>query len=88
MNREQYPQQNTARMEKILGTSSQKGLTTQEAETRLKKYGKNRLGDERKNPISAFFATLLKNATLPVAILGFGASAFFLGAKVISAVVL
>lgn len=88
MNREQYPQQNTARMEKILGTSSQKGLATQEAEIRLKKYGKNRLGDERKNPITAFFATLLKNATLPIAILGFGASALFLGTKVISAVVL
>ena len=88
MNREQYPQQNTARMEKILATSSQHGLTTQEAELRLKKYGKNRLGDERRNPIAAFLITLLKNATLPIAIVGFGASAFFLGTKVIPTAVL
>lgn len=83
MNREQYPQQNTARMEKILGSSAQNGLTSKEAKERLKKNGKNELGDVRENPVVAFFKTVVKNASLPVAVLGFGAAAFLIGKKVI-----
>ena len=83
MNREQYPQQNTARMEKILGSSSQNGLTSKEAKERLKKNGKNTLGDERDGPLLAFLKAIFKNATLPIALLGFGASAFLIGAKVL-----
>ncbi|MBE6655376.1 MAG: hypothetical protein E7609_00700 [Ruminococcaceae bacterium] len=83
MNREQYPQQNTARMEKILGSSSQNGLTLREAENRLKKYGKNTLGDERDRPFKAFFKTVFKNGSLPIAVLGFGISSFLLGRVVL-----
>ncbi len=83
MNREQYPQQNTARMEKILGSSAQNGLSSKEASERLKKNGKNELGDAREPIVAAFFKTLIKNASLPIAVLGFGAAAFFIGKRVI-----
>ena len=83
MNREQYPQQNTARMEKILGSSAQNGLSVKEAEERLKRDGKNDLGVVRENPVSAFFKTVVKNGSLPVAAIGFGVSAFLIGTKVI-----
>ncbi len=83
MNREQYPQQNTARMEKILGSSSQNGLTAREAESRLKKYGRNTPGDEREHPVKAFLKAVLQNGSLPVAVLGFAASAVLLGREVL-----
>ena len=81
MNREQYPQQNTARMEKILKTSARKGLTTEEAAERLRKNGKNKLGNEREHPLLGFLKSVLRNGSLPIALLGFGASVPFLGMR-------
>jgi len=79
MNREQYPQQNTARMEKILGSSSEYGLSSKEAFARLEKYGKNNQNEKQEHPVPAFLKLVLKNGTLPIAIAGIGASAFLLG---------
>lgn len=79
MNREQYPQQNTARMEKILGSSSEYGLSSKEAFARLEKYGKNNQNEKQEHPVPAFLKFVLKNGTLPIAIAGIGVSAFLLG---------
>lgn len=83
MNREQYPQQNTARMEKILRSSSEYGLSSKEAKERLKKYGKNHIFEERKHPAVAFALFVIKNGSLPIALVGLCVAAVFLGVDVL-----
>ncbi len=69
MKREDYAQQNTARMEKILKTSVKEGLSDAEATARLRKNGKNRLVAEGKNPVAQLFGTTVKNGSLPLFLL-------------------
>ncbi|MBQ9736162.1 MAG: hypothetical protein IJV96_05205 [Clostridia bacterium] len=60
-----YAEQNTARMEKILKSSAQTGLTEQEAQRRLQKDGKNAVLAPSKNAVASTLGGVLKNGTLP-----------------------
>lgn len=88
MNREQYAQQNTARMEKILGTSSQSGLSVAAVEDRSRNIKTDEKIRKRAHPVSAFFKTFLKSGTLPLTAAAFLLCAPFLGAKIIFPLVL
>ena len=83
MNREQYAQQNTARMEKILGSSATAGLSEVEAKERLRKNGSNRITKRRQHPIRLFFGKIVKNGSLPLALIAFGLAIPFLGLGVL-----
>lgn len=88
MNHEQYAHQNTARMEKVLETSAEKGLSAAEADARLRKYGINRMTPKRRSPFVAFLLTVLRNCSLPLYLLALAITAPFLrGAVVLPTVI-
>lgn len=88
MNREQYAHQNTARMEKVLESSAEKGLSAVEASARLRHYGTNRMTPKRKAPFVAFLLAVLRNCSLPLYLLALAITAPFLRGAVVLPTVL
>lgn len=83
MNREEYVHQNTARMEKILGSSAQSGLTEEVIKAKTRKLKKDETIRKRAHPVTAFFRTVLHNGMLPISLAAFALTSPFLGTAAI-----
>ena len=86
-----YADQNTAEVIRRLDSSKEKGLTTMEADARLRKYGPNQLKEQKKKGIFMLFLEQLNDPLIYILMVAIVIS-FFLkevgDAAIIAAVII
>lgn len=71
-----YIDKSVAEMEKLLGTSVEKGLKEAEADRRREQYGENRLKDKKKKSIAALFFEQLNDPLIYILMVAIAVSLF------------